>query len=118
MRRFLLFTLFIWSVVANAQDINTDYQTYRKELLNGYQKYRKGVLDDYADYLAGIWEEFQVFKGEKRVDKPKPVIVPNVEDVPVSPTPQTLPIPDVSPNIRFGNRRSDIAGAIALSLTI
>jgi len=98
MRRFLLFTLFIWSVVANAQDINTDYQTYRKELLNGYQKYRKGVLDDYADYLAGIWEEFQVFKGEKRVDKPKPVIVPNVEDVPVSPTPQTLPIPDVSPN--------------------
>ena len=97
MRRFLFITLFALSVEANGQNVNTDFQAYREELLGGYQRYRKGILEDYANYLAGVWEEFQVFKGDKRDEKPKPFTVPNVEDVPVRPTPQTLPIPDVSP---------------------
>ena len=97
MRKRVAFILFTLSMMVYGQEINTNYQTYRKELLGGYQKFRKGILDDYADYLAGIWEEFQVFRGEKRDDKPKPVTVPNVENVPACPTPQTLPIPDVSP---------------------
>lgn len=97
MRIRLIFILFICSMMVYGQNTNTDYQTYRQELLGGYHKFRKGILDDYANFLAGIWEEFQVFKGEKRAEMPKPVAVPNVEDVPASPTPQALPIPDVSP---------------------
>ena len=97
MRMFLFITLFALSVEANGQNVNTDFHAYREELLGGFQKYRKGILEDYANYLAGVWEEFQVFKGKKRDEKPKPVSVPNVEDVPVCPSPQSLPIPDVSP---------------------
>lgn len=83
--------------MAKGQDVNTDYQSFRKDLLNDYQKYRKGVLDDYADYLAGIWKEFLLFRGVKRDETPKPVVVPNVDDIPTNPVPQKLPAPNVTP---------------------
>lgn len=97
MKKIIVFILLSWTGLAKGQDVNTDYQSFRKELLNDYQKYRKGVLDDYADYLAGIWKEFQLFQGIKRDETPKPVVVPNVEDIPTNPVPQTLPDPKVTP---------------------
>ena len=87
----------MWTGLAKGQDVNTDYQSFRKDLLDDYQKYRKGVLDDYANYLAGIWQEFQLFRGVKRDVTPKPVAVPNVEDIPANPVPQKLPAPNVTP---------------------
>jgi len=97
MKKFLFLILLTWPVLAKGQDVNTDYQSFRKDLLNDYQKYRKGVLDDYADYLAGVWKEFQLFRGVKRDETPKPVVVPNVEDIPTNPVPQKLPAPNVTP---------------------
>lgn len=97
MNKFLFLILLTWPVLAKGQDVNTDYQSFRKDLLNDYQKYRKGVLDDYADYLAGVWKEFQLFRGVKRDETPKPVVVPNVEDIPTNPVPQKLPAPNVTP---------------------
>ena len=97
MKEFLFLILLTWPVLAKGQDVNTDYQSFRKDLLNDYQKYRKGVLDDYADYLAGIWKEFQLFRGVKRDETPKPMVVPNVEDIPTNPVPQKLPAPNVTP---------------------
>lgn len=97
MKKILVLIFLAWTGFAKGQDINTDYQSFRKDLLDGYQKYRKGVLDDYADYLAGIWKEFQLFRGVKRDETPKPVAVPNVEDIPANPVPQKLPAPNVTP---------------------
>lgn len=97
MKEFLFLILLTWPVLAKGQDVNTDYQSFRKDLLDGYQKYRKGILDDYADYLAGIWKEFLLFRGVKRDETPKPMVVPNVEDIPTNPVPQKLPAPIVTP---------------------
>jgi len=97
MKEFLFLILLTWPVLAKGQDVNTDYQSFRKDLLDSYQKYRKGVLDDYADYLAGVWKEFQLFRGVKRDETPKPVAAPNVENIPANPVPKRLPDPNVSP---------------------
>ena len=96
MRKYFFLLLFATSV-SYAQDINSDYKAYREGLLNGYQNFRKGILDDYANFLDGVWKEFQVFRGVKRDDTPKPVVVPKVEEVPVSPEPIVVPEPTVKP---------------------
>jgi len=96
MRKYFFLLLFV-SAVSYAQDINSDYKTYREGLLNGYQGFRKGILDDYANFLDGVWKEFQVFRGIKRDETPKPVVVPKVEEVPVSPEPVVVPEPTVKP---------------------
>ena len=97
MKIILVLILLALTGLAKGQDVNTDYQSFRKDILDGYQKYRKGVLDDYADYLAGVWKEFQLFRGLKRDETPKPVAVPNVENIPTNPVPQKLPAPNVTP---------------------
>lgn len=96
MRKYFFLLLFATSV-SYAQDINSDYKAYREGLLNGYQDFRKGILDDYANFLDGVWKEFQVFRGVKRDETPKPVVVPKVEEVPVSPDPIVVPEPTVKP---------------------
>lgn len=75
MRKYFFLLLFATSV-SYAQDKNSDYKAYREGLLNGYQDFRKGMLDDYANFLDGVWKEFQVFRGVKRDETPKPVVVP------------------------------------------
>lgn len=96
MRKYFFLLLFITSA-AHAQDINSDYKTFRESLLNDYQGFRKSILEDYANFLDGVWKEFQVFRGVKRDETPKPVIVPKVEEVPASPTPVVVPEPIVLP---------------------
>lgn len=85
------------SSVSYAQDITSDFKAYREKLLNDYQGFRKGILDDYADFLDGVWKEFQVFRGVKRDEKPKPVVVPKVEEAPVSTDPVVVPDPTLNP---------------------
>lgn len=97
MKKSLFLFLFI-SSVTYGQNINSDYQTYRETLLNDYQGFRKGILDDYASFLDGVWKEFQVFRGAKRDKTPKPVVVPKMEDSPMSPVPVVVPEPTERPN--------------------
>ncbi|MBO7626683.1 MAG: hypothetical protein J6S93_03915 [Paludibacteraceae bacterium] len=96
MRRYFFLLLLVASV-SYAQEINSDYRAYREEILNGYHGFRKNILDDYANFLEGVWKEFQVFRGVKRDETPKPVVVPKVEKVPVSPEPVVVPEPIVKP---------------------
>ena len=96
MRKYFLILFFVTSV-ACAQDINNDFKTYRKEIMNNYQGFRKGIMDEYASFLDGVWKEFQVFRGLKRDETPKPVVVPTVEEVPVSLEPVIVPEPMVNP---------------------
>ena len=96
MRKYFFLLLFA-TFVSYAQYINSDYKSYREGLLNGYQDFRKGILDDYANFLDGVWKEFQVFRGVKRDEAPKPVVVPKVEEVPLSPDPVAVPEPTVKP---------------------
>lgn len=96
MRKYFFLLLFATSV-SNAQNVNSDYKSYREGLLNGYQGFRKGILEDYANFLDGVWKEFQVFRGVKRDETPKPVVVPKREEVPMSPDPVVIPEPTVKP---------------------
>lgn len=99
MRRYLL-GLLLCSSSMMAQDVNTDFQAFRKDMLGNYSGFRKSVLDDYANYLNGIWEEFQVFRGVKRSEAPKPTNIPKVEDAPSKPAPQSLPRPENTPVVK------------------
>jgi len=85
------------SSISYAQDINSDFKEYREGLLNDYKGFRKGILGDYAKFIDGIWTEFQVFRGVKRDETPKPVVVPKVDETPVSPEPKVVPEPTVKP---------------------
>lgn len=96
MRKYFFILLFVTSM-SYAQDINSDYKAYREGLLNGYQDFRKGILEDYANFLDGVWKEFQMFRGVKRDETPKPVVVPKVEEVSESPEPTVVPEPTVKP---------------------
>lgn len=99
MRRYLL-GLLLCSSSMMAQDVNTDFQAFRKDMLGNYSSFRKSVLDDYANYLNGIWEEFQVFRGVKKSEVPKPVNIPKVEGAPSKTTPQSLPRPEGTPVVK------------------
>ena len=96
MRKYFLLLLFVTSV-SYAQDVNSDYKAYRERLLNDYQGFRKGILEDYANFLDGVWKEFQVFRGVKRDETPKPIVVPKVEEMQVLPEPVIVPEPTVKP---------------------
>lgn len=89
--------LIFCAFIANAQNTNDDFRSFRERLLSDYQGFRTEVLDNYSNYLAGIWYEFQLFRGVKRDDTPKPAIVPNVDEIPANPNPQILPEPNVTP---------------------
>lgn len=95
---FLLLLLFC-SSIARAQNAHPDFQSFRNSIKNDYQGFRSTIIDDYAKYLEGIWKDFQVFKGFKKDETPKPSVIPTVKDSPVSPAPHELPIPDVSPDV-------------------
>jgi len=99
MCRYLL-GLLLCSSSMMAQDVNTDFQAFRKDMLGNYSSFRKSVLDDYANYLNGIWEEFQVFRGVKKSEVPKPVNIPKVEGTPSKPTPQRVPRPEGTPVVK------------------
>ena len=94
MRKYL-FLLFMCSSSLMAQDINSDFQAFRKGMLENYSEYRENVLSDYAKYLQGVWDKYEEFKGDKRDKNPKPEIIPQIENIPKSP--QILPQPDSKP---------------------
>lgn len=94
MRKYF-FLLLTCSSSLMAQDIHSDFQAYRKGVLENYSGFRKSVLDDYAKYLQGVWEEYEEFKGVKRDSKPKPRTVPKIEETPIAP--QILPEPTATP---------------------
>lgn len=94
MRRYF-FILLLCSSSMMAQDINFDFQAFRKGMLENYSEYRENVLSDYAKYLQGVWDKYEEFKGDKRDKNPKPEIIPQIENIPKSP--QILPQPDSKP---------------------
>jgi hypothetical protein len=97
MRKYV-FLLLICSQQLFAQDNTSDFQQFRKELLEDYQGYRNEVLENYAKYLEGVWSEYQLFRGEKKNDKPKPVVAPVVGTVPQKDdTPIAVPAPEAIP---------------------
>lgn len=107
MKKFVICVLLMFPLMTQAQDDNTSYQEYRNNLVRDYQEFRKGILDDYADFLAGIWYEYQMFRGEKRDKTPKPLNIPNVEEIPSLPDPNVLPEPEdkhtINPEDPFTN---------------
>lgn len=85
------------STASFAQDINSDYGTFRNNLLNDYQESRIKMLDDYASYLEGIWKEYQSFRGYKKYDTPKPTIEPGADENNTTPSPHDVFKPEMTP---------------------
>lgn len=56
-----------------------DYNKKLKELKGEFDEYVKQQDKKFADYLKKQWDEFQVFKGEKPPERPKPVKIPKYE---------------------------------------
>lgn len=77
---------------SKAQSGNDAFDKERQRMLSDFQGFRKKVLDDYAKYLDGVWREFEAFKGIKRDPTPKPTVVPQAEPAP--PAPVDIPQPD------------------------
>lgn len=89
--------MFFSSAYAMAQQTHSDFQAYRDSIINEYKGFRKGLLDDYAKFLDGIWKEFEVFRGVKRNDTPKPTVVPQYKELPDAPQPHLMPAPEPQP---------------------
>lgn len=76
---------------ANAQEKEEeDFQTFRKNMLEGFQGFRKNILDDYATFLNGIWKDYEMLAGRRAKPSPKPDVQPRKKDN--EPTPQPTPI--------------------------
>lgn len=94
MKRFLLILLCCASQVA-AQDLQHDFQIFRKSLLADYEQTRQEYLSAYADFLNQVWEDYQLFKGKERQSRPKPATPPTIEDHPVTPPPPAMEEPEI-----------------------
>lgn len=79
-----------------AQETATDFQAYRKSVLENFSSFRNSVLDDYVQYLQGVWNRYEEFKGVERDRSPKPIAIPKVEALPTSS--HSLPNPLAQPN--------------------
>ena len=88
---FILSLLVVSSIFA--QDVN-NFDKFRNEILGGYRGFREQMLNDYAKFLEDVWKEYNIFRGEERDKTPKPIVVPNIENIPVDPLPVMLPTPD------------------------
>ncbi len=97
MRKYL-FMLLLCSLTVSAQDVRSDFQSFRQGTLEGYSGFRKSVLDEYAKYLQGVWDEYEQFCGAKRDNQPKPSVAPKAETEPQSVTPKPIE-PEVSPSV-------------------
>ena len=98
MRKYF-FILLLCSSSMMAQNTNSDYQAFRKGVLDSYGSFRKTVLEDYAKYLQEVWEEYEQFRGIKRDKDPKPVTVPKADVKPQDVTP-VQSVPEVNPTVQ------------------
>ena len=98
MRKYF-FILFLCSSSMMAQNTNSDYQAFRKRVLDSYGSFRKTVLEDYAEYLQGVWDEYEQFRGIKRDKAPKPVTAPKADVKPQDVTP-VQSAPEVKPTVQ------------------
>lgn len=93
MKRFLCFFIAIAGIACSNAQNSESFQKYRQKMLSEYNQFRKSVLDNYADYLNTVWKEYETFKAKERDKTPKPKIVPNIDTTPVVTTPiDTTPI--------------------------
>lgn len=98
MGRYLFFVLLLtYTSPLMAQNVNTDFQSFRKGMIESYNGFRQSVLDNYAKYLQEVWKEYEEFRGVKRDNTPKPIVEPRLAKQPDSPN--LLPEPSASPNI-------------------
>lgn len=95
--RLVLAFIYVTSFTPNIHAQDEDYSAYRKQIRENFQGFRKSVLDDYAKFLDGVWERYDIFRGKKRDNTPKPIVVPSVGDIPASPNPIDVPSPEVKP---------------------
>lgn len=98
MRKYF-FILLLCSSSIMAQNTNSDYQAFRKRVLDNYGSFRKTVLENYAKYLQDVWDEYEQFKGIKRDHEPKPSIAPKADVKPQDVTPVQSE-PEVKPTIQ------------------
>lgn len=88
------------TVAVYAQDMNSDYDSFRRSILNNYEGFRQSVLSSYATFLDGVWQEYNVFRGAKADPIPKPKDIPDIKRQPPKPQPQpniTEPKPQPKP---------------------
>lgn len=86
---FLVVPLFCVCIHLHAQP--DSFNAFRNQLKQGYGEFRKSVLDSYADYLAKVWKEYEVFRGMKRDDTPKPAVAPDTKTTPSGTPKETKP---------------------------
>ena len=98
MRKYF-FILLLCSSSMMAQNTNSDYQAFRKGVLDNYGSFRKTVLENYTKYLQGVWDEYEQFKGIKRDHEPKPSIAPKADVKPQDVTP-IQSAPEVKPTVQ------------------
>lgn len=107
MRKYF-FILLLCSSSMMAQNTNSDYQAFRKRVIDNYGSFRKTVLENYAKYLQGVWDEYEQFKGIKRDHEPKPSIAPKADVKPQDVTPVQSE-PEVKPTIQPTSTDSPIS---------
>lgn len=79
------------SDVAAADNPQSSYQEYRRELLSGYNDFRSRLLEQYADFLNGEWHEYESLRAEVRDKTPKPKVAPTVDAPRSDNSPEALP---------------------------
>ncbi len=101
--RIMLFLLFLGCscIILNAQHNPRDrFEEFKKKRDSAFKKFKDDRNAAFAEYLRNKWEKYQLYKGDKRPQLPKPVD-PVLHDtsepepapvkVPVEPAPVVLP---------------------------
>lgn len=113
----LLLCSFKLSLIAQVNNLQEEYEAYKKQTLQEYSDFRSRVNKEYADFVRKTWEEY---KGIKPVPIPKeeelppvvieedqlqaprgdsPVIIDEVINIPV-PSPQPKPLSPIDEQVQ------------------
>lgn len=90
----LIFVFFLLiSNICNAQN-DEKFEEFRNNVLTNYQGFRKGILDSYVEFLQQAWEGYKSCLADIRSTVPKPLVTPVYDNSNLNPV--ELPKPDVN----------------------
>lgn len=91
----LVLILLLPSLYAQVDDEfapQTDFNTFQQQADQCFHSFSDSINKRFAKELERQWEEFQIFAGEKRPEKPKPRVLPVADTARFAPSSDQLPV--------------------------
>jgi len=95
MKRYTLSWLLCLVSVAGMTQ-NMDFDAWKKQRDADFKKFKDERDREFSDFLKKRWDDFQNFRGKEPFEEPKPDNLPKYDEKGKKPTPQEVPVKEVT----------------------